>query len=132
MIIATAFTPNENAALKHLSKSLPYNASFKMAKKPTRLSKKVLSTLKSIFDGKNASSKFELKLRYLSDYAQKVLRCVSMIPVGHVTTYGEIAKNMGGSPRLWDEMWRPIPFLLLFHATVLCGRTSLWETLEGA
>ncbi len=49
MIIATTFTPNENAALKHLSKSLPYNASFKIAKKPTRLSKKVLSTLKSIF-----------------------------------------------------------------------------------
>jgi len=119
-IIATTFVPNENDALKHLLKSLPYNMSFQMAKKPTQFSKKVLSTLKLIFDGKNVSSKFELEMKHLSDYAQKVLNCVSLVPVGYVTTYGKVAKAMGGSPRAVGRVMatNPFPPLVKCHRVV--------------
>jgi O6-methylguanine-DNA--protein-cysteine methyltransferase len=98
-IIATTFAPNENDVLKHVLKSLPYNMPFQIAEKPTQFSKKVLSALKSIFDGKISSFKLKLEMKHLSVYAQKVLRCVFMVPVGYVTTYGEVAKAMGVSPR---------------------------------
>ncbi len=109
-IMATTFAPNENDVLKHILKNLPYNAPFQMVEKPTLFSRKVLSALKSIFDGKNASSKFKLEMKHLSVYAQKVLRCVSSVPVGYVTTYGEVAKAMGGSPRAVGRVMATNPF----------------------
>ncbi|MFQ6086891.1 MAG: methylated-DNA--[protein]-cysteine S-methyltransferase [Candidatus Bathyarchaeia archaeon] len=119
-IIATTFAPNENEALKHLLKSLPYNVPFRMAEKPTLFSKRVLSALKSIFDGKNTSSKFKLEMTHLSGYAQKVLKCVSLVPVGYVTTYGEVAKAMGGSPRAVGRVMatNPFPPLVPCHRVV--------------
>lgn len=140
-IIATTFAPNENDALKHLLKSLPYTMSFQMAKKPTQFWKKVLSTLKLIFDGKNVSSKFELEMKHLSDYAQKVLNCVSLVPVGYVTTYGKVAKAMGGSPRAVGRVMatNPFPPLVPCHRVVRSdftlggfggGITMKWEILQ--
>jgi O-6-methylguanine DNA methyltransferase len=141
-IIATTFAPNENDALKNLLKSLPYNMPFQMAKKPTPFSKKVLSALKSIFDGKNASSKFELEMKHLSVYAQKVLNCVSMVPIGYVTTYGEVAKTMGGSPRAVGRVMatNPFPPLVPCHRVVrsdftlggfgLGGIAAKWDILQ--
>jgi len=119
-IIATTFTPNENDALKHLLNSLPYEIPFQMAEKPTQFSNKVLSTLKSIFDGKNASSEFRLEMKHLSGYAQKVLRCVSLVPVGYVTTYGEVAKVIGSSPRAVGRVMatNPFPPLVPCHRVV--------------
>ncbi len=140
-IMATTFAPNENDALKHLLKSLPYNMPFQMAEKPTQFSKKVLSALKSIFDGKNASSKFKFTMKHLSVYAQKVLRCVSSVPVGYVTTYGEVAKAMGGSPRAVGRVMatNPFPPLVPCHRVVRSdftlggfglGIAVKWEILQ--
>lgn len=109
-IIATTFTTNEKDALKYLLKDLPYNVPFKIAEKPTQFSEKALSVLKSIFDGKNTPSKFQLEMKHLSDYAQRVLKCVSLVPVGYVTTYGAVAKAMGGSPRAVGRVMATNPF----------------------
>jgi len=140
-IIATTFAPNENNALKHLLKDLPYNVPFQIAEKPTQFSKKVLSDLKSIFDGKNASSKFELEMKHLSNYAQKVLKCVSLVPIGYVTTYGEVAKAMGGSSRAVGQVMatNPFPPLVPCHRVVRSdftlggfggGIAMKWEILQ--
>ena len=140
-IMATTFAPNENDALKHLLKSLPYNMPFQMAEKPTQFSKKVLSALKSIFDGKNASSKFKFMMKHLSIYAQKVLKCVSLVPIGYVTTYGEVAKAMGGSPRAVGRVMatNPFPPLVPCHRVVRSdftlggfggGIAMKWEILQ--
>ncbi len=141
VIIATTFAPNENDALKYLLESLPYNMPFQIAEKSTKFSKKVLSALKSIFDGKNASSKIELEMKHLSDYAQKVLKCVSSVPVGYVTTYGEVAKTMGGSPRAVGRVMatNPFPPLVPCHRVVRSdftlggfglGIAAKWEILQ--
>ncbi len=140
-IIATTFAPNENDVLKHLLKDLPYNVPFQIAEKPTQSSKKVLSALKSIFDGRDAFSKFELEMKHLSGYAQKVLKCVSMVPVGYVTTYGEVAKAMGGSPRAVGRVMatNPFPPLVPCHRVVRSdftlggfggGIAMKWEILQ--
>jgi len=140
-IIATTFAPNENNALKHVLKGLPYNVPFQIVEKPTQFSKKVLSDLKSIFDGKNASSKFELEMKHLSDYAQKVLKCVSLVLIGYVTTYREVGKAMGGSPRAVGRIMatNPFPPLVPCHRVVRSdftlggfggGIAMKWEILQ--
>ncbi len=140
-IITTTFTPNEKDALKHILKNLPYNAPFQVAEKPTLFSEKVLSALKSIFDGKDASSKFKLEMKHLSDYAQKVLRCVYLVPIGYVTTYGEVAKTAGGSPRAVGRVMatNPFPPLVPCHRVVRSdftlggfggGVAVKWEILQ--
>lgn len=140
-IIATTFAPNENDALKHLLKTLPYNTPFQIAEKSTQFSKKVLSALKSIFDGKNASSKIKLEMKHLSAYAKKVLRCISLVPIGYVTTYGEVAKAMGGSPRAVGRVMatNPFPPLVPCHRVVRSdftlggfgpGIAVKWEILQ--
>jgi len=73
----------------------------------------VLSVLKSIFDGKEVHPKFRLETRYLTDYAKKVHKCVASVPVGYVTSYGEVAKTVGGSPRAVGRVMATNPFLLL-------------------
>lgn len=119
-IITTTSEKSENDALKQVLESLPYDAPFQIAEKPTQFSNNVLSALKSIFDGKDASSKFKLKMKHLSDYAEKVLRCVSSVPVGYVTTYGNVAKAMGGSPRAVGRVMatNPFPPLVPCHRVV--------------
>jgi len=141
-IIATTFALNEKEVLEHLLRSLPYNLSFQMAKKPTPFSTKVLSALGSIFDGKEASSNFRLEMKHLSDYAQKVLKCVSIVPVGYVTTYGAVAKVMGGSPRAVGRVMatNPFPPLVPCHRVVRSdftlggfglGLGVKWEILQN-
>ncbi|MFQ6074158.1 MAG: methylated-DNA--[protein]-cysteine S-methyltransferase [Candidatus Bathyarchaeia archaeon] len=141
-VIATTFASNEKDALKHLLKDLPYNTPFQMAEKPTQFSEKVLTALKSIFDGKDISPRFELEMKPLSAYAQKVLKCVSSIPAGYVTTYGEVAKAMGGSPRAVGRVMatNPFPPLVPCHRVVrsdftlggfgLGGTALKWEILQ--
>jgi methylated-DNA-[protein]-cysteine S-methyltransferase len=140
-IIATTFASKEKDALRHLLKNLPYNMPFQVDEKPTEFSKRVLSTLKSIFDGKNTSSRFKLEMKHLSNYTQRVLKCVSSVPVGYVTTYGEVAKAMGGSPRAVGRVvaTNPFPPLVPCHRVVRSdftlggfglGVTVKWEILQ--
>ncbi len=140
-ILTTTFTPNEDEALKYILKDLPFNTPFQMAEKQTSLSNEVLSTLKSIFNGKDATPKFKLELQYLSHYAQKVLKCVSLVPVGYVTTYGAVAKTMGGSPRAVGRVMatNPFPPLIPCHRVVRSdftlggfglGIAVKWEMLQ--
>ncbi len=140
-ILTTTFTPNENEALKYILKDLPFNTPFQMAEKQTSFSNEVLSTLKSIFNGKDATSKFKLEMKYLSHYAQKVLKCVSLVPVGYVTTYGAVAKTMGGSPRAVGRVMatNPFPPLVPCHRVVRSdftlggfglGIAVKWEMLQ--
>lgn len=140
-IIATTFTTTENDALKYLLKDMPYNAPFKVAEKPTQFSKKVLSAMESIFNGKKASLQFELEMKHLSDYAQKVLKCVSLVPVGYVTTYGAVANAVGGSPRAVGRVMatNPFPPLVPCHRVVRSdftlggfggGSALKWEMLQ--
>jgi len=81
-------------------------------------------------------------MKHLSDYAQKVLKCVSMVPVGYVTTYGAVAKVMGGSPRAVGRVMatNPFPPLVPCHRVVRSdftlggfglGLAVKWEILQN-
>ena len=119
-IFATAFSSSEEEVLRSLLESLPYDMPFQMAEKSSRFSTKVLETMKEIFDGKDSSAKFSLAMDHLSSYTRKVLKRVSLIPVGYVTTYGAVAKVAGGSPRAVGQALasNPFPLLIPCHRVV--------------
>lgn len=109
-VFATTFSINEKNALKSLLESLPYGMQFQIAEKQDTISEKLLTTLRTIYDGKDASSNFKLAMEHLSKYSQKVLKCVWKIPVGYLTSYGAVAKACGGSPRAVGRVMATNPF----------------------
>jgi len=135
-VIATNFSPGEEEVLQSLLESLPYDVPFQIAGKSNRLSNKVLKTMKAIFDGKDVPSNLNLEMDHLSRYTRRVLRCVSSIPVGYVTTYGAIAKVVGGSPRAVGQALASNPFPLLIpchrvvHADLSIGGFSGYSGAE--
>jgi len=109
-VFATTFTNNEEEALENLLENLPFNMPFQVAEKQDAFSEKLLSTLEAIYDGKDTSVNFKLAMEHLSNYSQKVLRCVWQIPVGYLTSYGALAKTCGGSPRAVGRVMATNPF----------------------
>jgi methylated-DNA-[protein]-cysteine S-methyltransferase len=119
-VYATLFATTEKEVLQELLESLPYNLPFQLAEKPSSHSMKLLKTLKAIFAGKDVTSNFETVMDYMPKYTRKVLKCVSMVPVGYVTTYGTVAKTVGGSPRAVGNAmaFNPIALLIPCHRVV--------------
>jgi methylated-DNA-[protein]-cysteine S-methyltransferase len=140
-VLATNFAQNETEILKNLLKSLPYEAPFQVDEKLSLFSERLLETLKKIYDGEDVSFGFEMSMDYLSSYAQKVLRCVSMVPIGYFTTYGAVAKACGGSARAVGQIMskNPFPPLIPCHRVVRSdfslggyggGKEAKWEMLQ--
>ena len=120
-VFATAFSPKEQEALRHLLENLPYNVPFQVTEKPNQLLTVLLKTLKAIFDGKDSAPYgFKIAMDHLPSYTRRVLNCTSLIPVGYLTTYGAIAKVAGGSPRSVGraEASNPFPLLIPCHRVV--------------
>lgn len=119
-VFATTFSKNRRNALENLLGSLPYDTRFQIAEKQDAVSEKLLTLLKALYEGKDASSSFNLVMRHLSKYSQKVLKCVWQIPVGYLTSYGAVAKACGGRPRAVGRVMatNPFPPLIPCHRVV--------------
>lgn len=112
-LVATAFSKSREQALRRILRNIPYNIPFRLEEKLTPLAKKALETLKMIFDGKEIQHSLKLEMRYLSPYRRRVLRGLSLVSAGYVTTYGDLAKVCGGSPRAVGVAMASNPFVLI-------------------
>jgi len=98
-VFATTFS-FEEPDLRHLLRKLPDSIPFQVAKEPNQLLTDVLGALEEVFNGKGRESyALMINLNHLSSYTQKVLNCTRLVSVVYVTSYGAIAKVVGGSPR---------------------------------
>jgi len=140
-VYATSFSFDEADVLKSLLESLPYGMPFQLAEGTSQLSRRLMGTLKAIYDGKHIPLNFKLALDHLSDYSRKVLGCVFLVPVGYVTTYGAVAEAVGGSPRAVGRVMatNPFPPLVPCHRVVRAdmsvggyglGRDVKWDILQ--
>ena len=119
-VVATCFSTQE-PDLKRLLERLPKDTAFHVTDNPNPSLIEVLKKLHKKFNGKNPQSHgFEVNISRLSSYAQKVLKCTSLIPVGYVATYGSIAKVAGGIGRSVGqvEASNPVPLLIPCHRVV--------------
>jgi O-6-methylguanine DNA methyltransferase len=109
-VLGTAFTVNEGEDVKQVIEGLPYNEPFQADEGLSRLAEKILDTMKSILMGESVSWNFTLERSHLSEYAKKVLGCLTKVPTGYVTTYKALAKSVGGGPRAVGQIMALNPF----------------------
>jgi O-6-methylguanine DNA methyltransferase len=109
-VFATAFGSSQENILRNLLESIPFNVHFQSLGKPSTLADRVLNLLKDVYDGKEVSCNFPFAMAHLSEYAQNVIRVVSLVPLGYVTSYGAVAEVAGGSPRAVGRVMALNPF----------------------
>lgn len=109
-LYATWFGPDEKGTIKGLQGNLPQNSSSNKVDKPSVFAKRVIAAIKDIYDGNGASSRFPLALDHLPTYTGKVLEAVYSVPVGYATSYGLVAKAVGGGPRAVGNIMAGNPF----------------------
>jgi methylated-DNA-[protein]-cysteine S-methyltransferase len=109
-VYATWFGPDEESALRGLLGSLPFGVPFQQSEKATAFAERVVAAVKDIYDGKDASPNFSLVTKRLPDYSRRVIEATYLIPTGYVTSYGSIAKAVGGGPRAVGNVMAMNPF----------------------
>jgi methylated-DNA-[protein]-cysteine S-methyltransferase len=119
-VFATAFAPSREQVLRSLLKNIPFDVPFQYSKEGALFAKQVTATLRDVYNGKDMFSKFSLNMEHLSSYAQKVLGATAQIPVGYATSYGAVAKAVGGSPRAVGRVMalNPFPLIIPCHRVV--------------
>ncbi|MGA2385065.1 MAG: MGMT family protein [Candidatus Bathyarchaeia archaeon] len=109
-IIASSFSTSEQQTLGNMLTIIPYNTPFQVFHEPSGFAKDILASLKEIYDGENVNATFPLAYSHLPAYTQKVLKATLQVPLGYVTSYGSIAKAIGGSPRAVGNVMASNPF----------------------
>ena len=109
-IFATSFASSEERAQRDLLASIPFDAPFQRSEKIYAFAERVITTLKNIYDGKDASQNFSLATKHLPEYKTRVLEVARLIPPGYVTSYGALAKNTSESPRAVGHVMASNPF----------------------
>jgi len=109
-IVTSSFGVNQQTTINNILFNIPFNMPFQVFHKPTALAKTTLATLKSIYNGENTNTNFNLAIDKLPAYTKKVLKITSTIPFGYITSYGAIAKAVGGGPRAVGNIMASNPF----------------------
>lgn len=109
-IFATTFAFSRQKALQSLLRSIPFNIPFQQSEKPSDFAEYAIAVLKDIYDGEDISANFSLATKHLPNYTRKVIEATLLIPTGYVTSYGAIAKAVGGSPRAVGNVMAINPF----------------------
>jgi O-6-methylguanine DNA methyltransferase len=109
-VYATWFGPDEESALRGLLGSLPFGVPFQQSEKASAFAERVVIAVKDIYDAKDALPNFSLATKHLPDYTKRVIEATYLIPTGYVTSYGSIAKAVGGGPRAVGNVMAMNPF----------------------
>ncbi len=109
-VFGTSFAVSEQEALRCLLRGIPFNIPFQVLSKPSVFAENVLAVMKDVYDGKDVMHALCLATEHLPTYTRKVLETASLVPVGYVTSYGAIAKAVGGSPRAVGNIMAMNPF----------------------
>ena len=91
-------------------KIIPYSTPFQVFREPSAFAKDIFASLKKIYDGENVNVNFPLAYAHLPTYTQNVLKATLQVPLGYVTSYGLIAKAVGGGPRVVGNIMASNPF----------------------
>ncbi len=110
-VVATSFASDEKRVLKDLRNSLPRNVVLESSDRTSRFAERVLNVLKLVYDGKDADvNSVQLNMDRLPDYTKRVIGAVCMVPAGYVTSYGLVAKAVGGGARAVGNVMARNPF----------------------
>lgn len=109
-VFGTSFADTEQNVLRCLLNGIPFNIPFQVFQTPSTFAENVLTAVKNVYDGNGAPHDLCLAMDHLPEYTRKVLEATSLIPLGYVSSYGAIAKAVGGSPRAVGNVMAKNPF----------------------
>ncbi|MGB9842404.1 MAG: methylated-DNA--[protein]-cysteine S-methyltransferase [Candidatus Bathyarchaeales archaeon] len=109
-VFSTSFAGSEQDALRCLLNGIPFNVPFQVFQTPSTFAENALAAVKNVYDGNGTPHDLCLAKDHLPEYTRKVLEATSMIPLGYVSSYGAIAKAVGGSPRAVGNVMAKNPF----------------------
>ena len=109
-VFSTSFSYSEQETLKKLLSNIPLNIPFQVFPETSAFAETVIASVKNVYHGNGVPQKFPLATEYLSAYTQRVLEAASLIPLGYVSSYGSIAKAVGGSSRAVGHVMASNPF----------------------
>ena len=109
-IVASSFSSSQQETLRNIFVNVPFELPFQVFHEPSAFAKNTFASLKNVYGGKQVSTRFPLALTRLPAYTQKVLKSTAHIPLGYVTSYGSIAKVVGGGPRAVGNVMASNPF----------------------
>ncbi len=109
-VYATSFGKSEQKVKRELLARIPFDAAFEVTSENSPFAEEVLSELKTIYDGKGNAANVALAMEHLPAYKQRILKTVSAIPVGYVSSYGLVSKAAGGGARAVGNVMAANPF----------------------
>ena len=98
-IIKLALSSDQKIATDTIRDGFAEKESFEVFTQQLEQFSALFAALKELYDGKTPEYSFISADTNLPVYSQKVLRAVSAIPIGYVTSYGAVAKAVGGGAR---------------------------------
>jgi methylated-DNA-[protein]-cysteine S-methyltransferase len=98
-VVAATFSCGQEDVLQSILFNLPYNQPFQIFYEPTPEARTLLQMVIDIYEGKETTKQSPLATKNLPVYTKKVLKATLAIPKGYVTSYGAIAKSVGGGAR---------------------------------
>jgi len=109
-IVASSFNASQQLTLCNMLMIIPYNTPFQVFHEASAFARDTFASLKKIYDGENVNLSFPLAYAHLPTYTQKVLKATLHIPLGYITSYGSIARAVGGGPRAVGNIMASNPF----------------------
>ena len=98
-ILATVVSSTKEKAVRSLLGSIPLDAEHQVVEEGSEFAEKTVFMLKELDSGNEEFKDFSLAAEYIPEFVAKVLKATSTIPVGYVTSYGNIAKIADTEPR---------------------------------
>jgi methylated-DNA-[protein]-cysteine S-methyltransferase len=98
-LVATAVSSTRARTLASLRRSLPSGVAHRVAADPSDFVEKTIALLVELEAGHEEHKGFSLASEYLDEPLAAVLKVAAAIPLGYVTSYGNIAKASNAEAR---------------------------------
>lgn len=99
-IVATAVDSSKDRTIKSIVGSIQSGVEHRIVEEGSVFAQRTIGILRELESGNETSKSFSLSGEYVSEPVAKVLRMAAAIPVGYVTSYGNIAKAADTGPRV--------------------------------
>ena len=91
-ILASAICSTREKCAKNLINEIPFNVDHRIIEEDSEFTEKTIMMLKKLDSGDQEGKNFSLATEYIPEPNAKVLTTAAAIPIGYVTSYGNIAK----------------------------------------
>jgi O-6-methylguanine DNA methyltransferase len=99
-IVATTVSSAKEKTIRSLTESIQCDVKHQIVETGSEFAERTINMLKELESGNEESKSFSLAAEYVRDPVAKILKAAAFIPIGYVTSYGNIAKTADTEPRI--------------------------------